>query len=110
MIRQALFIACVAAFTSLAAAQTLRAPAPVMRTAVTVPSLPEIICRTTTYSSALECKPSGRYACPIEVLYQRGARAPVQVCPAKCAPQSASGASCDCTFVEAECRDRPRGP
>jgi hypothetical protein len=81
----------------------------VKRTAATVPSLPVIICRTTLYSSALECKPSGQYSCPVEVLYQRGARTPVQVCPAKCTPQSASGASCDCTFVEAECRDRPRG-
>lgn len=92
-----------------AAQPTLQGRPAVQRIAVTLPSVPEIICRTTAYSPVLDCKPSGQSACPIEVLYQRGARAPVQVCPARCLPQSASGAMCDCTFVEAECRDRPRG-
>jgi len=109
MSRPTLIALCALAFASVAVSQTIKAPTPVERTAVTVPAIPEIICRTTSYSAALECKPSGQQSCPVEVLFQRGLRAPVQVCPAKCAPQSASAGSCDCSFVEAECRDRPRG-
>ncbi len=99
---------CAFTFASVAASQTIQAPAPVKRNAVTVPAIPEIICRTTAYSAALECSPSGQQSCPVEVLYQRGSRAPVQACPANCAPKSTSAGSCDCSFVEAECRDRPR--
>jgi hypothetical protein len=109
MSRRVLFTACAIAFASIATSQTIQAPTPAKRTEVTVPSIPEVVCSATAYSSALECKPSGQYSCPVEVLYRRGPRAPVQACPAQCAPQSASAGKCDCSFVEAECRDRPRG-